>query len=264
MKNSQQWRPTKYVLHKGKLRSSRIPQDVTPASRLVADLVAKLYDEALRAHCRGDLLDLGCGRAPLYLIYRDLATSVTCVDWGSSPHDVGHADVLCDLNEPIPLADDMFDTVILSDVLEHLYRPHLLLAEVARMLRPGGKLIMNVPFMYWLHEQPHDYYRYTRFTLERMLKEAGFDVLLLKEVGGGPESWADLTSKLISRVPLVGQALSSTTQWSCRQFINTRFGRRVSEATAPKFPLGYFVVAQAPQYATTSDSPHDELSASPS
>lgn len=227
------------------LRGSRHREDVALSSRLVTDLIAAKYQVALPEHAKGDLLDLGCGRAPLYILYQSLAGTITCTDWGDSPHDVSHADLLCDLNEPIPLPDASFDTIILSDVLEHLYRPQLLFSEIARMLRPGGKLIMNVPFMYWLHEQPYDYYRYTRFALERMAEENSLEVLELSELGGAPEVLADLMAKLAVRMRIGGSAIARSIQWSCFRIRATSFGRRISQVTAQQIPLGYFMVARA-------------------
>jgi SAM-dependent methyltransferase len=244
MKNPERWSPSKYVIERGRLRASRSRRHVAAGSWLVTDLVAAQYDFALREYCRGDVLDLGCGEAPLYGHYRRFASSVTCVDWPGSAHDTGHADVLCDLDEPLPLPDASFDTVILSDVLEHLYDPRQVISEIRRVLRPGGKLLMSAPFMYGLHERPHDYYRYTRHTLERMASDSGFDVLLLQELGGGPEVLADVTGKLLGRIRFLGPLLASFVQRGCRWWSRTRLGARASAATAGQFPLEYFLVAQ--------------------
>jgi SAM-dependent methyltransferase len=153
---------------------------------------------------------------------------------------------LCDLNRPIPLPDASFDTILFSDVLEHLYRPREAVAEIARLLRPGGKLLLNVPFFYWLHEAPHDYFRYTCFALERLASDAGLTPLVLEPLGGAPEVLADLVGKLAARVRFIGPPFASLTQATCYRLVGTRLGRRVSQATARQFPLGYFMVAQAP------------------
>ena len=197
-------------------------------------------------HCRGAVLDLGCGRAPLYGVYRDFAETVTCVDWAGSPHDLRHADVLCDLNEPIPLPTASFDTIIFSDVMEHLYRPQHAMLEIRRLLRPGGKLLMNVPFLYWIHEQPHDFYRYTQFALERMIGDAGLEVLELHELGGAPEVLADLIAKVSMGIRVVGPALATSVQSLGGWWGRTTLGQRISRATAKQWPLGYFLVVQAP------------------
>ena len=142
-------------------------------SRLVADRVAACYGEYLPRHARGRLADLGCGSVPLYGSYRTLVSSVTCVDWAHSPHARRHINVEADLGAVLPFADASFDTLILSDVLEHVAEPERLWREMARLLAPGGHAFVNVPFLYGIHEAPHDYYRYTEFALRRLAERAG-------------------------------------------------------------------------------------------
>src|SRR5262249_6078777 len=118
--------------------------------------------------------------------------------------------------------------------------------EITRMLAPGGKLIMNVPFFYWLHEQPHDYYRYTQFALRRFVQESGMRLIQLDALGGAPEIMTDIFAKNVLRVPLVGKALALLAQACTSAFIGTRLGRKVSAATGESFPFGYFLVAEKP------------------
>jgi SAM-dependent methyltransferase len=245
MRSMTDWRPTKYVVRGHRLRSAVDPHVVNVGSRLMVDLIAARYEEAIRAHCRGALLDLGCGRAPLYGLYREFAETITCVDWANSPHEVRHADVLCDLNQPIPLPDASFDTIIFSDVMEHLYRPQQAMLEIRRLLRPGGTLLMNVPFLYWIHEQPHDFHRYTSFALERMVGDAGLDLIEIRELGGAPEVLADLVAKVAMRIRGLGRPLAVMVQSLCGWWVGTSLGGRVSAATAKQWPLGYFLIARA-------------------
>lgn len=213
-------------------------------SRLMADLIARQYEQDLPIYARGVLLDLGCGRVPFYASYVDLVSEIVCVDWANSIHTNPHLDLEHDLTRPLPFSDGHFDTVILSDVLEHIPVPEELCREIARVLVPGGNLIMNVPFYYPLHEEPHDYYRYTKHALRRLIDGAGMAVLSLRELGGAPEVWADLVAKQLVRVPVVGSAAAAGLQWLTGRFVRTSLGRRVSLATGRTFPLGYRVIAQ--------------------
>jgi len=161
MKNENKWEPTKYIYRKGKLIASRDKGEVSVSSRLVADISAAIYDEKIPQYVNGSLLDLGCGNAPFYQVYKKYSTQVTCADWFNSMHTNDFIDVECDLSKPLPFESNEFDTVILSDVLEHIFNPENLWEEIFRILAPQGRLILNVPFYYWIHEEPHDYYRYT-------------------------------------------------------------------------------------------------------
>jgi SAM-dependent methyltransferase len=245
VKNAADWRPTKFVQRGGQWRTSRAARNVGTGSRLITDAVARVYGMQLPRHARDRLLDLGCGQVPLYGVYRTLVDEVTCVDWAAgSPID--HIDRLCDLAEPLPFDDARFDTILLSDVLEHVPDPALLWREMARLLAPGGKVVMNVPFFYWLHAHPHDYYRYTNFALERFVRMNGLTLVTLQPLGGVFDVLADLAAKLLDKLPLVGAPLAVGLQAVAGAFGRTRFGARVAQVSARHFPLGYFLVAERP------------------
>jgi len=240
MKNAALWRPTKFEFHRGRFRASRDPREVGIGSRLMSDLVATQYHRQLALHAGGRLLDLGCGKAPLYEVYAPLVSEITCVDW--MPGD--HVDLPCDLSQPLPFADSEFDTIILSDVLEHVPDPELVWREMTRVLAPGGKVIMNVPFYYSIHAHPHDYYRYTNFALERFVAINGLDLVHLYAFGGLVEILCDLHAKALSKVRLAGPPLAMLIQWIAGWFVQTALGRRVASASSRHFPLGYFMIAQ--------------------
>ncbi|MEO8631504.1 MAG: methyltransferase domain-containing protein, partial [Betaproteobacteria bacterium] len=243
MKNADKYRPTKFVYRGNRLIASRDVDEVSVASRLNADLTAAAYDAALKTHATGRLLDLGCGSAPLYVAYKRFVEQVTCVDRAGSAHGRDFLDVEADLSEPLPFDDAAFDTLILSDVLEHIPRPEPLWKEMHRVLAPGGKLLMNVPSYYCLHEQPRDFFRYTEFALRRFAEITGLAVLELRAVGGAKQVIADILAKKFVSWPGVGSVLASTVQWIGARG-NMRGPSRVLNAEI--FPLGYFLVAQKP------------------
>jgi SAM-dependent methyltransferase len=246
MKNSDIWKPSKYIYRNGKLIGSRDPKEVGIGSRLMADIIAGLYNDNLRQHAKGRLLDLGCGNVPLYHVYKNLVTDNICVDWENTRHKNVYLDFECDLTKALPFQNEEFDTIILSDVLEHIAQPENLWAEMVRILSVDGKLIMNVPFYYWLHEQPNDYYRYTEFALQRFVRISGLKLIKLDCIGGTPEIMTDIFAKNILHVPKIGRSLALFSQWITFSFIMTRFGKKISEATKAHFPFGYILIAQKP------------------
>jgi SAM-dependent methyltransferase len=190
------------------------------------------------------LLDLGCGKAPLYGLYRHYTEDAICVDWANSIHANPHLDFVQDLNEPLATVDSQsVNTVLLSDTLEHIRRPQDLMNEIGRVLAPGGHLLMNVPFMYWLHEVPYDYYRFTRYGLEHLISEAGMRQIELEAIGGAPEVLGDVASKMVALVPKVGRAIASGIQAATAAAVRRGPGARASHRSREIFPLGYALVA---------------------
>jgi len=246
MRSPTTWRASKYVIAHGRLRPSRDAGALAPSSRLIARLLTDRYQPALATHARGRLLDLGCGTVPFYAAYRDQVDDNICVDWPSSLHRNMHIDVFCDVSRTLPFADATFDTILSSDVIEHLPDPVLAFREMARLLRPGGKVILNTPFLYMLHEVPHDYYRHTRYSLERLAAIAGLRVVQLEEIGGLPEVLADMLGKGIGTLPLLGGPLAIFLQATAIALGKTSVWARLRRMSRDRFPLGYFLVAAKP------------------
>jgi len=171
---------------------------------------------------------------------------VTCVDWGNSPHACSHLDCAVDLTGTLPFPDSIFDTVLLSDVLEHIPTPEFTCREIARVLKPGGKLIMNVPFFSWLHEEPYDFHRYTEYALTRLMSISGMDVVSIDRLGGTPYVLADVFAKTISLLPMAGKPLAIFAQNFTAFFGATRFGGKVCRRTAGNFPSAYGMIAVRP------------------
>ena len=120
------------------------------------------------------VLDAGSGRAP----YRDLfahARYETADFMAVKGKTYTEQDYVCDL-AAIPVEDARFDHVVLTQVLEHIPEPRAVLAELHRVLKPGGTLWLTAPLFYAEHEKPYDYFRYTQFGLRHLLEGAGFTV----------------------------------------------------------------------------------------
>ncbi len=244
MKNKDQWVPNKFVFRKGVLTASRNQSEVRAASRLVAGIVAGRYGARIPQYARGRLLDLGCGKVPLYEAYRSYISENICIDWENTAHKNEHLDATSDLSQRLPYGENEFDTIILSDVLEHIPQPEDLWREMSRVLTPGGTLLLNVPFYYCLHETPYDFYRYTEFALRRFAESSHFKVLELQAIGGVPEVLADVLAKQAQIIPMIGPGLAIALQSATSIFLKTGWGRKLSEKTRKSFPLGYFMVAE--------------------
>lgn len=127
------------------------------------------------------VLDAGAGRSP-YRGYFDHAR-YEAADFAQLPMEYAPLDYVCELTD-IPVEDDRFDRVLFNQVLEHLPEPGRALAELHRVLRPGGLILCSVPLFFAEHQVPHDYFRYTRFALRRLFAEAGFEVVRISWLEG--------------------------------------------------------------------------------
>lgn len=140
---------------------------------------------ALAAACdslAGIVVDIGCAdrRVATYL---PASCSYVGVDYPRTATDLygTRPDVFADARR-LPFRDASLDGIILKDVLEHVDGPGAALAECGRTLRDGGKLVLWMPFMYPVHDAPHDYQRFTRHGLEALLAGSGFEVVQATEV----------------------------------------------------------------------------------
>lgn len=122
------------------------------------------------------VLDAGAGSAP-YRRFFDHVTYETA-DFAQVSKTYGHLDYVCDL-AAIPVEDERFDLIVCTQTLEHIPEPGRVLAEFRRVLKPGGQAWLSAPLFYEEHEQPYDFYRYTRFAWQRMADDAELD---LKEI----------------------------------------------------------------------------------
>lgn len=150
-------------------------------------LIYNIGDKFLNKYSKyykGNLVDLGCGEAPYKNYFLQFADSYTGVDWSNTFHNSG-ADVVSNLNERIELPDESADTLISLSVMEHLCEPQVFLNESYRVLKGGGcNMILQVPWQWWIHEAPHDYFRYTPYGLKYMFEKAGFvDVKVEPQTG---------------------------------------------------------------------------------
>ena len=133
----------------------------------------------LSQYIQGRILDIGCGSKP----YKNLFSYTKyCGLEIYSSQKVGNknVDVFYD-GIQLPFNNNAFDSIIISQVFEHVFNPNELLNEVPRVLKPGGYLLMTVPFIWDEHEQPNDFGRYTSFGIKSLLQKHGFEIVLFKK-----------------------------------------------------------------------------------
>ena len=128
------------------------------------------------------VLDAGAGHGPYRRHFAH--ARYEAADFEQVPgKDYSGNHYVCDLSS-IPVEDERYDLVFLSQVLEHLPHPNVVLAELRRVLKPGGRLWASAPLFYEEHEGPYDFYRYTQFGLRRLFEQSGFKDLQIDWLEG--------------------------------------------------------------------------------
>jgi SAM-dependent methyltransferase len=183
---------------------------------------------------RGRVLELGVGEHPF-------AKTVEVVSLDIDP--TYQPDVRGDAHA-MPFAGATFDTVIASQVFEHLRAPALALDEVQRVLRTGGNLLLAVPFLFFLHQAPHDYQRLTRYGFEELFRDRPFSVEII-DFGGRIPAVIDLifTTTPSSSFPRRALRKARKVVAPPKPQRVTRLGQWVAHRDAHEFPIGYVVVA---------------------
>jgi SAM-dependent methyltransferase len=162
-----------------------------------------------RIRLNGRVVDLGSGVNPSYWRFLDASDiKLIRVDFPG----VGRPHVAGSLENPLPFHDDLFDVALLFNVLEHVYAYEQLLAEIRRILRPGGLLYLFVPFLVQTHPDPYDYRRFTGIALERMFADAGFSSWTVVPLGKAclsivAAAYPLLFSRLLRIPALIGAGL---------------------------------------------------------
>lgn len=142
-----------------------------------------LYKEVkqLSPLLKGHILDFGCGSKPYETLFFN-AKRYIGVDIETSGHD--HAASKIDFfydGKTLPFESNRFDGLVSFETLEHVFGLDEIFAELNRVIKPGGKLMLSVPFVWDEHEIPYDFARYTSFGMRHLLSKHGFEVIEYKK-----------------------------------------------------------------------------------
>ncbi len=153
-----------------------------------------LHSAAASLPAGSRILDVGAGDAP----YRELFDGHTYItsDWSESFYRPEQAPDIVAPAHDIPLPDSDLDAIVCTQVLEHVPEPRQVLQEFARALKPGGRVWITTPFVWYLHELPHDYYRYTSYGLAHLLQTSGFADIDCQPMNDSPHTMSQLLRHL--------------------------------------------------------------------
>ena len=198
----------------------------------------------LKKYAHGRLIDLGCGDMPFRALLADQIKSYDSLDFFPRSDQVTYVG---DIQHMDMIPSDTYDTAVCLEVLEHVPDPFMAVREIQRILKAGGTLIVSVPHLSRLHDEPHDYYRYTRHGLRYLLEQNSFRIQILERRGGlfsflGHQV-STLVLGLVWRIPVLRQLAWFLNSWLVvrgADFLDRHLDR------SGIFALGYTVVASKP------------------
>ena len=209
-------------------------------------LVNRIFERnlytAIQLYVKGRLVDIGCGTKPYAAMLIPYVTEHIGVDHEDSLHSKDNVNLIGTAYK-IPVPDQSFDSALCTAVLEHLEEPEQALRECHRVLKPGGIAIYSVPFIWHLHEEPRDFYRFSKYGLEYLFKKTGFEIIELKALSGfwvtfgqlfvynlyrlnrGPLRWfriIDAVGLMIQGMAYILDRLDRTEQWTWMYMVVAR------------------------------------------
>ncbi|MCY3981056.1 MAG: methyltransferase domain-containing protein [Alphaproteobacteria bacterium] len=207
-----------------------------------------LYERMTHVALNGTVLDFGGGAQVNYagLIPCWTAAGQTVEYWSANIDPVVQPTFQLRIGQLLPINDASFDAVLSLSTLEHVYELDDTLAELGRVLKSGGRLVLAIPFMFRVHGHPDDYHRGTPSFWRRKLGESGFEDVVVEALAWGPFS----TGHVVSGLPGPFKSIRRHTGllldilWgACRyRGSTTVVGRQDDPFLAA--PLGYFIEAR--------------------
>ena len=211
----------------------------------------RALEELAAQHLRGRLVDIACGTKPYAEMLAPYVSEHVGVDHGETLHRPDNVDLWATAYE-IPVEDASFDSAICTAALEHLEEPEQALRECFRILRPAGTAIYSVPFIWHLHEEPRDFFRYSKYGLKYLFEKVGFEIVEIRALSGfwatfgqlfvynlyryrrGPLRWFRIVELMAIFVQLVScglDRLDKSEEWTWMYMVVARKPERI-DATA--------------------------------
>ncbi|NLD95141.1 MAG: class I SAM-dependent methyltransferase [Fibrobacter sp.] len=152
-------------------------------------------EKLIKKYIKGKLLDIGAGSLAWKNLLGTATTTYISSDFSRTHKDL---DLIFDVTKPFPVASNSFDSLFCHSVLEHTPEPWKAFDEFYRILNNDGILILSVPFIFYIHGAPYDFFRFTKYGVVQLAEKAGFTVEKLVPSGGIVQFMMNIPSVILS------------------------------------------------------------------
>jgi SAM-dependent methyltransferase len=213
-------------------RLSDIPT-INSRNWLVHAVFFREFKRAAAQHLHGLVIDIGCGIKPYSRLIEAHSTKYIGIDHHCPINEKYNIDIMATAYAT-GIQSDAADSVICTAVMEHLEEPEIALRECHRILKKGGVAIYGIPFIWYLHEEPRDFFRFSKYAIEYLFRKTGFEILEIKALSGFFVTVAQLSTtvlyhfhkgpmKYIPIIPVIGFCIQISGLVLDRLFKNERY-----------------------------------------
>lgn len=173
------------------------PSENDPLNYLVNIIFERKFEQLSQQYLKGKMIDIGCGVKPYQSMLSGCIDEHIGVDHEDCSHDQSNIDYFGTAYN-IPVAAETFDSAICTAVLEHLEEPEQAIRECYRVLKNDGIAIYSMPFIWHLHEEPRDFFRYSKWGLKHLFEKAGFTIIDISPLSGFAVTFIQLHLYLVN------------------------------------------------------------------
>ena len=159
-------------------------------------LISRNTEKYLNKHLKGNVLEIGSGKNYLKNNFNKKYDNWILSDFNLRSNTI---DIQGD-GQCLPFKDGVFDCVISIDVLEHVPYPEKMIKEIQRVLKRNGTLILSTPWFFYLHEEPYNFFHFSKFGLNRLMEDNNLRVISNKPIAGVISTFGLLITILITKL----------------------------------------------------------------
>jgi SAM-dependent methyltransferase len=156
-------------------------------AKITRQNILEVLKESASNYAKGSLIDMGCGMKPYENIFQPYVASYFGIDYPTFAEanykEMTKADLFIDCTDT-KLNNESFDTLLCTQVIEHIFETEKFIRECYRLLKKNGIGIFTIPFVYQSHAEPYDYFRFTKYSLEKLFSNAGFFIESIRPLEG--------------------------------------------------------------------------------